>query len=199
MEILSNGWANLSQNGGEWRYGCVNAESKAMEAGAAATPFDFEGFFHIHYERIARVIARVVRDTARSEELAVEVFWKLWRKPSAQGGDSGGWLYRTAVRLALDELRRYARRNHYEGLSGHSGRVPTPEEVHSVAEEQRQVRFVLSQMESREASLLILRSEELSYGEIAAALELNPASIGTFVSRAQQAFRKEYVKQYGAQ
>ena len=81
----------------------VNAESKALDAGAAAAPFDFEHFFHIHYERIARVIARVVRDPARSEELAVEVFWKLWRKPSAQKGRS--LMSRTGMRWMRSRWR----------------------------------------------------------------------------------------------
>lgn len=55
---------------------------------AVAAPeaaFDFEAVFRAHYPRIARVIARVVRNDARSEELAVEVFLKLWRSPRARG------------------------------------------------------------------------------------------------------------------
>ena len=90
--------------------------------------FDFETFFHAHYERTARVIARVVKDPARAEDPAAEVFWKLWR----QGEQAGGWLYRTAVRLALDELRHFARRNRYERLSDRGSDPPTPEEVQLV-------------------------------------------------------------------
>jgi DNA-directed RNA polymerase specialized sigma24 family protein len=37
---------------------------------------DIETIFHAQYERIARVIARVIRDPACAEELAVEVFLK---------------------------------------------------------------------------------------------------------------------------
>jgi len=50
---------------------------------------------------------------------------------------------------------------------------------------------------AREGALLLLRSEGLSYAEVAAAVQVNPTSVGTLVSRAQQAFRKEYVKRYG--
>lgn len=39
--------------------------------------FDLEAVFRSQYPRIARVIAGVVRDPARAEELAVEVFLKL--------------------------------------------------------------------------------------------------------------------------
>lgn len=56
---------------------------------------------------------------------------------------------------------------------------------------------MLSAIAPRHAELLLLRSHDLSYSEVAAALDLNPSSIGTLLSRAQQAFRKEYIKRYG--
>ena len=46
-----------------------------------AEAFDFEACFHANYSRIARAIARIVGDSGRAEELAVEAFWKLWRTP----------------------------------------------------------------------------------------------------------------------
>ena len=159
--------------------------------------FDFEAFFQGHYQRIARAIGRVVGDHARAEELAVEACWKLWRNPRAQGENAGGWVYRTAVRLALNELRRHARSARYELLSGPAGQSPTPEEAHAAAEQREQVRRVLAALDPRQAELLLLRSNGLSYGELAAAMDVNPASVGTLIGRAQQAFRKEYLKQYG--
>ena len=159
--------------------------------------FDFDEFFRAHYARIARAIARVVGDHARAEELAVEAFWKLWRNSQAQGDKAGGWVYRTAVRLALNELRSRNRRSRYEQMSGSGPAGPTPEEEHAAAEEREHVRLVLAALGERDAELLLLRSSGLPYAEVAAALDLNPASVGTMIGRAQQAFRKEYVKQYG--
>lgn len=169
------------------------AGTKAVEAG-----FDLEAIFRAQYERIARVIARVVRDPARAEELAVEVFLKLWRNHQAQDGNTEGWLYRTAVRAGLDELRRQTRQTRYERLVGFVRGVPTPEELHAATEEQERVRLVLSVIARRQAELLLLRSHGLTYDEVASALDLHPASVGTLLSRAQQAFRKEYLKRYGA-
>jgi RNA polymerase sigma-70 factor (ECF subfamily) len=77
--------------------------------------------------------------------------------------------------------------------------VPTPEDLRTAAEERENVRLVLAVVAPRQAELLILRSQGLSYEELAAALELNPASIGTLLSRAQDAFRKEYIKRYGTE
>ena len=171
----------------------MNAPHEALET----APFDFEDTFSAHYERIARVIRRVVNDPARAEELAAEVFLKLWRNPRAQGDQAGAWLYRTAVREGLDELRRRTRRSRYESLFGLGRRTATPEEVQSAAEERERVRLVLAAIPPRQAELLLLRSDGLSYSEAAAALEINPASFGTLLSRAQEAFRKEYLKRYG--
>jgi len=166
---------------------------------ADEAPFDFEATFRAQYGRIARVIARVVRDPARAEELAVEVFLKLWRNRQAQGENAEGWLYRAAVRKGLDELRRQTRRARYERLFGFGRPVPTPEDVRSAADEREKVRLVLAHIAPRQAELLLLRSHGLSYGELASALDLNPVSIGTLLSRAQQSFRKEYVKRHGEQ
>jgi RNA polymerase sigma-70 factor, ECF subfamily len=159
--------------------------------------FDFEAFFCAQYERTARAIARVIRDPARAEELAVEAFWKLWRSPRAYGDKAGGWLYRVAIRAALNELRRQARADRYESLAKSAQPVPTPEEAHAAVEEQEQVRRVLAAIDPRKAELLLLRSNGFSYDELAALLKVNPNSVGTLVSRAQQAFRKEYIKRYG--
>ena len=40
----------------------------------------------------------------------------------------------------------------------------------------------------------MLRAEGLSYQELAAALDLNPASVGTMLTRAEARFRQEYEK-----
>src|SRR3989442_14496887 len=83
-----------------------------------APPFDFRELFHAQYARIVRLILRIVKDDGRAEEIAVEAFWKLWRNPKAHGEGANGWLYRTAIRMGLDELRSQRRREKYEKLFG---------------------------------------------------------------------------------
>jgi RNA polymerase sigma-70 factor (ECF subfamily) len=157
---------------------------------------DIEAIFRAQYGRIARVIASVIRDPARAEELAVEVFLKWSRTPKAQGENVEGWLYRTAVRVGQNELRRQIRRSRYESLFEFVRGTPTPEELLVVRQEQQRVDLVLSVLEPRQTELLVLRSHGFSYDELASTLDLNPRSVGTFLSRAQQAFRKEYIQRY---
>jgi RNA polymerase sigma-70 factor (ECF subfamily) len=175
----------------------VNVSDTVGAAGAELAASDFETIFAAHYEPVARAIARVVRDHGRAEELAVETFLKLRRHPEAHGDRVRGWLHRTAVRLALDELRRRARRARYESLFPWGQSSRGPDELFSASQEQGRVRAVLASLPVRDAELLLLRHDGASYGELASTLALNPASIGTLLSRAQQTFRKEYVKRYG--
>lgn len=160
--------------------------------------FDFEAVFRAEYGTVSRIISRVVHDDSRAQDLAAEVFWRLSRKPKAQGRHAIGWLYRTATRLALDELRKQVRREKYEQLAVIGHRPETPEELYLKDEETRRVRVVLARLRRRDSEVLLLRNNDLSYDEIASALDLNPASIGTLLRRAEEAFRKEYVRRYKA-
>jgi RNA polymerase sigma-70 factor (ECF subfamily) len=176
----------------------VNESVAGMSLGEERV--DLETVFRAQYERIARVIAGVTRNPARAEELAVDVFLKWERTPQAHGENAEGWLYRTAVRVALNELRRRSLRSRYARVLGflmYGKRGPAPDEIYSARQDVDRVRRVLSALEPREAELLLLRGNDFSYQEMAAALNLNPASVGTLLSRALQAFRKEFIRRYG--
>jgi DNA-binding CsgD family transcriptional regulator len=56
---------------------------------------------------------------------------------------------------------------------------------------------VLAALNPAQAALLVLRSEGYSLAELASILSLNPNSVGTFLARADKAFRKEYIARYG--
>lgn len=177
-----------------------NSEA-AVDVDANGAHLEVEVLFRAHYSHVARVIARVVRDRGRAEELAVEVFLKLWRRREVlSDGHVQGWLYRVALRTALDEVRKQTRRGRYDRLFNWVRPRPaqaTPEEIHSASEEHDRVRLVLSVLEPRQAQFLVLRMQDFSYEEVADILNVNPASVGTLLGRAQEAFRKEYIKRYG--
>jgi len=156
-----------------------------------------EELFAAHYGGLARVIYRVVGDAGWAEELASEAFWKLHRKPPASRQNLEGWLYRTGLRLALDNLKKRKRRAHYEALAPSPGAVRNPEEELEQAEQQVRVRRVLAALKPERAAMLVLRSEGYKLDEIAGILSLNPNSVGTLLARADAAFRKEYVSRYG--
>lgn len=182
-------------------YSVDAANEGVVERTCADAGMDLEAIFRAQYERIARIIAGVIRDPARAEELAVEVFLKWERTRKAHGEGAEGWLYRTALRMALNELRRGALLSRYERVlefvtAGKFG-ASTPHEIYAAEEERRRVRAVLAAIEPRQAEMLLLRSNDFSYRELASTLNLNPASVGTLLSRALEAFRKEFTHRYG--
>lgn len=157
----------------------------------------FDGLFAAHYGALTRLIFRVVGDIGWAEELASEAFWKLHRNPPASGHNLAGWLYRTGVRLALDHLKKRKRRARYEALAPAPGATPNPEEALQRIEQEARIRQVLAAIKPAQAALLILRSEGYNLSEMASILSLNPSSVGTLLTRADAACRKEYVKRYG--
>ena len=169
----------------------------ATAAAPLAAPFDFDATFTANYRRIARVIVRIVGDPARAEDLAVDAFFRLLMHPRAQGAGAEAWLYRTAVRLGIDELRRRSRRQRFERWLPFSRSPRTPDEIFSAAQERSRVRAVLGTLPRRHAELLLMRNEGLSHEEIARVLSVKPASVTVLLSRARQAFRKEYEERHG--
>ena len=61
----------------------MNADSERItdaNATVDSTEFDFEDVFLAQYPRVVRIIGRILNDEGKVEDLAIEVFWKLWRK-----------------------------------------------------------------------------------------------------------------------
>jgi RNA polymerase sigma-70 factor, ECF subfamily len=168
----------------------VHPDSKRDEAA-------FEATFLEHYPRVFSVLFWLVGDRAEAEDLTLETFWKLWRTPPADHRlGVGGWLYRVAVRLGYNALRTAKRRRQYEEQSGREAldlnHAPNPAHEVETEQERAQVRAVLHQMTERETQLLILRHSGLSYKEIAAALNIAPASVGTLLARAEAEFERRW-------
>jgi RNA polymerase sigma-70 factor (ECF subfamily) len=170
--------------------------SEALTGHKEAGP-KLEAAFRLHYRRLEHLIRRIVRDQGRAEELAVDVFLR-W--PPAHSSDPlavSGWLTKAAVRLALDEVRRQRRRARLDTWLAGFGIQPSHEGELLANDRRSKVIETLARLKARDAELLILRAEGLSYQQAAAALSLNPASVGRLISKAQQRFRREFEKRYG--
>ena len=178
------------------------SEAKRVDRGGACWPEEaFQRFFLDNYARLAGVVFRIVGDYSRAEELAEEAFWRLYHQ--AYGGDRfnpGGWVYRTATRLAIDDLRAEARRGRYEQEAGPTliaGPRSDPLNVVLTSERCAQVRKALTFLRPGNALLLILRASGFSYQELAETLKMKRGSVGTRLIRAEAAFRKHYSRLYG--
>lgn len=170
---------------------------------------EFEQIFLTHYGRIVAVLFRVTGNRAQAEELAGDVFWKIYRQPqlSSKLADRehniGGWLYRVATRLGIDALRAAARRKHYEqaaGAASYDSEMSSEDPLAEVIrdEKRQRVRAVLAAMKPVQAQLLLLRQSGLSYQELAEVFGVKASSIGTLLARAEADFEKRFREQYGA-
>ena len=162
----------------------------------------FESLFNKHWRTVYSVLFRLTGCREEAEDLAQEVFVRLYRNPPVLGDQASlaPWLYRVATNLGYNALRsgaRQARRQErvkrladVEDAAGL--RVADPEGVSLVEEERRAVREALSQLSEREQACLVLRHSGLSYAEVAAALGVQTGSVGTLLARAEARFRKVY-------
>jgi RNA polymerase sigma-70 factor, ECF subfamily len=192
----------LSQSRGLVCSSSVDAANESLvEVGLDERQWDLETVFRARYEHVAKVIAGIIRDPGRAEELAVEVFLKWQRTEESRRENAEGWLYRVALRVALNELRRQELRTRYENVLGWINRgrsEATPHDILAALEDRKKIQAALAGMKASQAELLLLRCNDFSYQEIASMLNLNPASVGTLLSRAMEAFRTEFNKRFGA-
>jgi RNA polymerase sigma-70 factor (ECF subfamily) len=133
------------------------------------------------------------------------VFLRLYRHPPHdRESNLSAWLNRVAVNVGYNALRRKRRQAHgadaeravaeAEWLADRSAR--DTEACVAQREAQRCVRDVLRRIGQRQAALLILRHSGLSYREIADATGVALGSVGTLLSRAEQAFQRAYQRMY---
>jgi DNA-directed RNA polymerase specialized sigma24 family protein len=64
-------------------------------------------------------------------------------------------------------------------------------------ERSARVRVILAAMKARDAQLLLLRSGEMAYREIAQTLGIQASSVGTLLARAEREFERRYRARYG--
>jgi RNA polymerase sigma factor (sigma-70 family) len=156
---------------------------------------DFAALFDGQFGRLFRYLHRLSGDPDLAGDLAQDAFVRLYRRGSMPYAP-GAWLVTTATNLFRNARSTRSRRERLltvaRGEEAHSDPPPSAEEAVNAEATRLRVRKAIDEMPERERQLLLLRAEGFSYREIAAALELNEASVGTLLARARDAFRKGY-------
>ena len=132
----------------------------------------------------------LTRNRADAEDLAQETYLRACRQPDRLPGGDGAkaWLCRVARNVCLDHLRR---RRFDRGRATPANPPEASDDPHEdlVRREQRAALFhALERLPRRFREVLVLREySELSYEQIAQALEIE---LGTVMSRLHRARRK---------
>jgi RNA polymerase sigma-70 factor (ECF subfamily) len=165
-------------------------------AAGPGVPPAFEDLFRREYPRVVAIAHRVVADADEAEDVAQDVFVSFYRKHPAEAHYAAPWLYAAAAHTALNVLRSRTRRGKRDAVEAlrRDEAAPDPAQAAETAETRSEVRAALARLPDRSGALLALRYSGLTYEEIAAALGLRKSSIGTLLSRAEEAFRKEVTK-----
>lgn len=157
------------------------AEAQLIEAAATGNVGAFSQLVRQYRGRVLRTAFGIVGSTEEAEDVAQEVFVKVWNnlpRYRAQG-TVASWLYRITVNAALDALRRKQDEVPLDDWQGDSSELP--EEAALRSDRGERVRRALDSLPPGARSALILREyEQLSYKEIAGVLQI---PIGTVMSR----------------
>ncbi|MEO8575845.1 MAG: sigma-70 family RNA polymerase sigma factor [Gemmatimonadales bacterium] len=170
-------------------------QSRRVAERAQSFDDEFAALFKVQYPRIYRYLDRMSGDPDAAEDLAQETFVRLYQRRSMPDEPSA-WLISVGLNLlrnmASSTRRRIelleSNRSEHDSSTG----FESAEDATQTHETQARVRRAIDSMDERDKSLLLLRADGYSYKELAAALHLNVASIGTLMARAQRSFRSIY-------
>lgn len=159
---------------------------------------DTESFrFLVEKHRCSLVyfLQRMVRDVAAAEDLAQEVFLKIYRargsyEPSAKFST---WMFRIATRRALNWLRdeRSDRRAEREDEPLQvSDRRPNVEQAMLEDVRLGEIRSAIAELPANQrAAVLMHKYEQMDYSQIAEALETTESAVKSLLFRAYEALR----------
>jgi RNA polymerase sigma-70 factor (ECF subfamily) len=147
-------------------------------------------------EPIRRLCTRMTGDSHRGEDLKQDTFLKLFarRKDYEPTGRFSTFLWRIALNVCYDELRREGRRREWliqtddaqeRSLENLAADTPGPDESAAVCEEGECVRRALLQLPEIYRSVLVLRHYEgLKLAKIAEILEIPEGTVNSRMAEA---------------
>jgi RNA polymerase sigma-70 factor (ECF subfamily) len=165
-------------------------EAQLVRRSAAGDQDAFRTLVLHHHRRVLNIAYRALGDAALAEDVAQEVFIKVYRHLPSYRHEKPftHWLHRIAANTVTDAVRRRRSALSLDALEqAPASAAPDPQDVAAQQDMQRAVRRAIAELPSHYRDALALRVfHELSYQEIAATLDV---PIGTVMSRLNAAKR----------
>jgi RNA polymerase sigma-70 factor (ECF subfamily) len=171
--------------------------------------YAFEALVKRHQRTVLNLIYRFIGYRARAEDLAQEVFIRVWQAAGRykRTAKFSTWIYRITANLCLNELKSARRRKLLFFSSVGKGenredqyfepgadREPSPEDLLLTAERNRQVSAALRSLPANQRLAVILkRYDDLSYREIAQILGCSVSAVDSLLVRAKRNLRKNLI------
>ena len=176
----------------------TESEARAARAAPTTVKLSFEEAFEVHHRAVYRYACALTRDPQLAEDVVQEVFMRLHQHlhPAQRDGMLRAWLLKVTTNVTRNILRgRNRAANRDEEFASEWVRTSETESPDIELSRQAEIdkaRRALAHIREPMRSCLLLRHEGLSYREIAAALQINETSVGSFISRGRREFIKAY-------
>jgi RNA polymerase sigma-70 factor (ECF subfamily) len=167
----------------------------------------FELLLRKYRTPLVNFLFRMVRDTAVAEDLAQEVFLRVYRarQEYAPSAKFTTWMFRIATNLALNSVRDNRHRRMEISMDqpvdmGEEEQRPmeVPDRAPSVEQElvarcraESIMKAIHTLPEKQRAAVLLHKYQELDYGEIARVLECSESALKSLLFRAYETLRVE--------
>lgn len=182
----------------------ADPDAPLMEAFQRGDVSAFDTLVDRHRLRVKRLAFRYLGEENAAEDLAQETFLRVFRskhtwKPQARFTT---WLHRVTVNACLNELRARKARRAVEAtapagpdgaplLEGVDGRTPSPGQ-HLLTEElaQRVREAIATLPEDQRMAVVLSKYEDLSYRDLADALDRSVPAVKSLLVRARENLRR---------
>lgn len=159
----------------------------------------FRTVFEEHYPIVKRKLIALIQDEAAAEDLAQEVFIRLYRNPPDDPAAIGAWLHRVLTRIGYDYISKQIRerklkdkQEQFYEMDQHQ--LASGEEVVLRRMNQEEVRGWMEELPERDRQVLMLKYSGYSYAEIAEELNVRPPLVGSMLSRATNKLRRKIMR-----
>lgn len=142
-----------------------------------------ETLFKSFFPLVCKTIYRLVLDTATAEDLAQEVFIRIWNRRSAlQDVYFKAYLHRAAINMALDHLDKHKRQGKHLSIEENVIQLPassgSAESSHHLKQTSAHIQQAIDRLPEKCREIFILsRFEEMTYREIAATLNISVKTV----------------------
>jgi RNA polymerase sigma factor (sigma-70 family) len=157
---------------------------------------DFDALFQENYPKVFRHIAYLTGNIQAAEDIAQEVFTRLYKAPPEHSNVSA-WLFKVANNLAYNHLRDEKTRTVKESVIsvGEEDKIISIEDKAIRNQEVRQIRKALIALPERDRMCLLLKFSGYRYHEIAEVIGVEKTSVGTILARCQAKFMEKFSKE----
>jgi RNA polymerase sigma factor (sigma-70 family) len=175
-----------------------DSQTPANQETVVTVRLDFEQAFAAHHRVVYRYACALTRDAGLAEDVAQEVFLRLYQNlDEAQRDDLlRAWLLRVTANVARNVLRSRSRARMRDEtfVAQQEAETVWPESELVRQSEIAEARRALAKLREPMRSCLLLKHEGLSYREIAVALDLKESYVGSLIARARREFMRVFSK-----